>query len=330
MIFGFVSRMPNQNRNTRIRLADFTVSMATRLKYQEALQGLTDWMGSAENDFCNEDDLICAFVQYLYEEMRPKNAGLLVVAAVQDKYPGVALVRAKRLLGAWEKLEPPARAFPLPAVGCCLIIVNWLESSLDEKSKLQLACTALLLFTCLMRPHEVRRIKKSDFSRFSRGFTLALSPEQSKTGKRHNRMEIVSITDPVTVFFLDLLFASLNSDDLLSPWSTAHGFASFVERVSDDFPFIPRITPYSFKRGGATHLFSIFRSYDPIVQLGRWSSVNSARLYIDDAFGALGRMRLSPRETAKCERARQFLADLVRLNGGVGRGADESFLLKNP
>ena len=45
----------------------------------------------------------------------------------------------------------------------------------------------------------------------------------------------------------------------------------------------PRLTPHGLRRGGATWHFCLLKSYDATMALGRWSQIQTARLYIDEA-----------------------------------------------
>ena len=79
--------------------------------------------------------------------------------------------------------------------------------------------------------------------------------------------------------------------------------------------------PYGFKRGGATAHFGTYRSYDKLVQDGRWLSIAAARNYIDDAMSSLVRLRLSAQVTSP-----QSLRFLRRFLRKCGRGGSSLVL----
>lgn len=51
--------------------------------------------------------------------------------------------------------------------------------------------------------------------------------------------------------------------------------------------------PYSLRRGGATHYFSLHGQMDRLLLQGRWASVRTARLYVNEGLAVLAQLQFS-------------------------------------
>ena len=54
--------------------------------------------------------------------------------------------------------------------------------------------------------------------------------------------------------------------------------------------------PYSLRRGGATHLYKIIGNMSSVIERGRWASVKTARIYVQEAEAMLKAMHLTTRQ----------------------------------
>jgi hypothetical protein len=82
-------------------------------------------------------------------------------------------------------------------------------------------------------------------------------------------------------------------------------FASLVSGLS--MPHARLYRPYSLRRGGATFLYEQSSSLSAVTTRGRWSSSQTARLYINQASSEAQRQNLGPRDAALLARWRAHL-----------------------
>jgi hypothetical protein len=70
-------------------------------------------------------------------------------------------------------------------------------------------------------------------------------------------------------------------------------------------------TPYSFRRGGASHDFSIFLSFERTMSRGRWAALKTARIYVQEATLALTELQFSPEQLRVFEHFARLLQSFV-------------------
>ena len=69
--------------------------------------------------------------------------------------------------------------------------------------------------------------------------------------------------------------------------------------------------PYSLRRGGATHHFSLHGRFDSLLILGRWQAAATARLYINEGLATLAELSLPWTRFSKNLRS-QYLTSLTK------------------
>jgi hypothetical protein len=82
-------------------------------------------------------------------------------------------------------------------------------------------------------------------------------------------------------------------------------FASLVSGLT--MPHARLYRPYSLRRGGATFLYEQSSSLSAVTTRGRWSSSQTARLYINQASAEAQRQTLGPRDAALLTRWQKHL-----------------------
>jgi len=271
------------------------------------------------------DLYLSEFIQFLYDHDLPKYRGTLAFAAVLHFWPRLRghLAVSRRCLKGWDKLEPAVSVFPCPVALLRIIIVENLEVEVSWEYKLQVITIACLLFVGLLRPEEARGLRRLDLQ-FLDDNSVVLQVEGKSEIRRGCGPVGVSIKDPLLVYFLRaVLDLHLHDDFLFEPrLRSASSFGRFCSLLA--FPGA-RLTPYSFKRGGASHLFELSGSYDRVVQQGRWASVSTARIYISDARASQAVfLRILPEDLqSRLRRAQQWLR---RFAAQVGMGGSSSII----
>ena len=265
------------------------------------------------------DETVADYIQWMFSENLPKFQSNLIFAAIRDLFPRCHLATVRRVIKAWDRIEPSTSAFPCPWLYCVFVLYETLIGSnfgvtASFEFKLQLGITVSLLFLGLFRPAEIRYLKRLHVS-------LGPSPNitvrvRGKTEIRHNRPAVaVTIKDAFLHMLLSALLA-IRGDGLFDFHDNS--FGRFCQSIFEHFPMFPRLTPYSFKRGGASELFRRTGSFDVCVEQGRWQDVSSARRYIETATADQMIFELTPVWRTRMLHARDELRLFAERGGMVG------------
>ena len=104
------------------------VSAGTQTRYATALQyfwafcrlvNVVLGVSPAEPDL---DEAVTSYIEWLFRENLPKFQSSLVLAAVLDLFPRSRLLQARRVVRAWDRLEPGKSAFPIPCLFLMFLI----------------------------------------------------------------------------------------------------------------------------------------------------------------------------------------------------------------
>ena len=167
-------------------------------------------------------------------------------------------------------------------------------------------------FQALLRTSELMGLKKSDVQFHSGRTTATLNLGMTKSGKRRGRPESLLIDDPSTLDLLELALLNLRPGEYLIGRS-APRFRKDFEKLLDvlglsGFDF----KPYSLRRGGASHLFHETGNMSLTQERGRWSSLQTARLYVDEAVAVMGAAVMSVKQKHNCQKYCLVLSKLVK------------------
>ena len=69
--------------------------------------------------------------------------------------------------------------------------------------------------------------------------------------------------------------------------------------------------PYSLRRGGATHYFTLHGRFDSILVLGRWQAAATARLYLNEGLATIAELSLPWTRFSQNLRS-QYLSSLTK------------------
>ena len=315
-------------RDLTVNLRRLSVTRPTAVRYAEAFGYFMQFcvimdiaLGTQPSDFLLDETLI-DFIQFLWNSNSPHYWANLSYASCLDKFPRSRLEGSRRALKAWERLEPARAAFPVPVLVVLFILFEVLigenfhfQTTFDRK--LQLSVYLCLLFLGLFRPIEIRYLRTTHLTLGPGGRVIV-----KVRGKTEIRLNLPSTVVEVRDVFLHTLVTALlerrQPNSFLFECFTEATFGRFCERVCANTPGLPRITPYSFKRGGASFLFSRSGSYDRVTEIGRWRSVASARRYIDAARAESLVLEVNPALRTRLLNARAELRLFAREAGGVG------------
>ena len=319
-----------RKRDTSLVLRDNAVGNLTRGRYAISLSRFLLYCSfvflSTDLLFVDgqaTDYMISDYIQFLYSNNFSMNWAGVLLSAVQDKYPVLRrqINGSWRSFAAWRRLEPAQRARPIGIVVLQLLLYTLFAHATTENvlQVFVIAVHMLFIFCGLLRPSEARSLKWRDVKLETRadGSVLISVAVQGKTSGRKHIVEYLSIDDAFLFVLLAALKPFFNEDDFI--WTLSQDFFGKFFPLLQQAAHLRGYTPYSFKRGGATAHFARHRNYDQLCQLGRWSSITAARLYVDDSMASLTRMQVPLH--AQSSEVRRSLRKLHRRLGGLESSA---------
>jgi integrase len=279
-------------------LNECIVSPLTKKRYESAVAAFFSWMQSETislpatvNEF---DDILCSYLEFLWEEGEGRSLASNTVAGLQYVRPTLKknLICAWRLLSAWAKRELPARAPPLtPYLLECFAG----QALLQNEPLVCLVC--ILAFHGLLRTGEACRLKCQDLSFGDSPKTLVINLGLTKGGAR------IVIDKPFVVQLAEAFCLHREPHEPLMPKGVGYFRQVFNHIVTQlnlvDWGF----KPYSLRRGGATEHFRRFNSLSATVVKGRWASSKMARVYLNDGLATLASYKFNSSQ-ARLQKAR--------------------------
>ena len=235
----------------------------------------------------DRDLQVGAYVELLWSEGEARNKAGDLLSALQWHYS----VR-KVLTGSWQKfktwsrLEPCAQVLPLP-ISALFAIVGYAISIGD----IEFAAGVYLAFHCMLRTGELLELELSQI-RQGDGTMILVLPD-TKTTKRHGQTEYVDVECPIAKLLVRLLLRRRGAGGRLiscSPYFFRKRWQECMVALQLD---PAHFAPYSLRRGGATHDFSVHVSFDRALTRGRWQCIRTARIYVRQGEEALARIAFS-------------------------------------
>ena len=127
---------------------------------------------------------------------------------------------------------------------------------------------------------------------------------------RNVEFETVTLKDPEIIRIL----LKCKNGGRAKPYSKKP--SDFYNRYREAVTFFrldhPKPTPHGMRRGGASWHFKLHGSFDRTVEHGRWSSVGSARIYINEAAAEAATMGSSAEGQSRLKDAVQACPELLR------------------
>ena len=270
-----------------------TLSASIRKRYDTQLKAFFDFLDDEGEELPDEywrlDELLCLFIEFLWEEGLPKAHAGDAISAVSRFVSGAKrhLGESWRLKSKWDQLELPNRATPIMA----RLVGAMIGYELSRKRH-RMAAALALAYHCLLRTGELVSVRFCNLEFSDGGSSGFVFLGYTKGGKRRNMEEKVEITDPNVVLLLHLAAERCHPTDRLVEGEMAAFRKHFDDIVAAFYLDGLGYKPYSLRRGGTTHHFRQCQSLDNTVLRGRWANVKTARLYIDSANQELKHIRL--------------------------------------
>jgi integrase len=242
------------------------------------------------------DRLMCLYIEELWNDGQGQSTANYALAALHYFVPASRhqLKLAWRLVGAWKKLELPARAGPLSPlmlwamVGFCRVM--------DESD---LGTLLLVGYHCFLRTGEMVNLRRGDVQCDSKGKAISLKLEFTKGTARRGGTEFILIDDEVVQHRLGKLCTQRQLGELLVPMSIGTFYKFFRNMVLTLELADLNIKAYSLRRGGATFDFQFHNSLPRTLERGRWQHAKTARIYLMDGLMAWQSSTLARSTTLK-------------------------------
>jgi len=149
------------------------------------------------------------------------------------------------------------------------------------------ALLVLVGFFGILRTGEMLGLSVRDFT-FSQNLDrVHIDLGRTKSGARKGTVEATVIDEPDVVLFVRAVTSDWEPFRLLYCDSPQKFRVAFADRIRTLDLGGRDIRPYSLRRGGVAHLFTMTSSMQLTQERGRWSNSSVARIYIQDARRAL-------------------------------------------
>ena len=277
-------------RKTLGPLRGLTVQPVTKQRYQQSLNEFFQYLKDEHLLFPSSpaqlDNLVSDYLEYLWAKGLGRSAASNILAALQDQQPKVKgkMPQAWRLLKAWVTHEVPNRAPPLP-----LDILEAMVGYSLFKEDFAFALTLLLGFHGLLRTGELLQLQGAHISVSSPKGPAVISLGWTKSGKRQGAAESITIHVEDICRRLHQWKRMMPSHQLLA--GPGHLWRQKFNNILQALSFHKwDFRPYSLRRGGATYQFKIHGQFDRLLLQGRWQSMKTARIYVNDGLAVLAEL----------------------------------------
>ena len=264
----------------QLRIANFLTRLlapVTISRYRAATKKFENWLETNELSWHdkNEETQDWILAEFVLEQVDEGDESPQqvrdVVSAMQKRFPRRKYLTAWQVVRGWSQLRPPCRAPPIPEDLAMAVVVL---SELSDKSAFSLA--SLLCFVGLLRISESLKMLRSDMVLGES--TLILLLGRTKTGQ-HQR---VVISNAAVVNYVKCWLTNHpgQNGERLCPISYST-FSKWLQKFCRALGVASfKFRSHSFRRGGATTMFTRGQPLTTIMHHGRWQSETSCRLYI--------------------------------------------------
>eukprot|EP00438_Fugacium_kawagutii_P002485 Skav209078 [mRNA] locus=scaffold207:207591:211020:- [translate_table: standard] len=252
------------------------------------------------------DDVMCDYLDWLYEEGRSPHEGEKSIAAMEFfrmELKGT-LNRCRRALKGWRKIMPPQSRLPLPR-----ILMFGIAMDLLARGKRDMALMTVLAFDCYLRPGEALDLKGKNIVapvlQAGKQFKWVTVVVREAEGRKPDKTGVYDNSIPIDKNQLQWLGRellttkrNLNSvEDLLFSFTMEEYRTEFAR--SGKKMNIEVLHPYQLRHGGATEdLSTRYRDHNAVKSRGRWRTDSSVRRYakigrVQELLNRLGPLQIS-------------------------------------
>ena len=282
--------MPRSRKTTRLprrtivkpHLCQASVTRLTISKYMSAMNLFYRWRrtkGLTTNPNFSEFDLqLGEYLNDLYQMDKPLYLGINCLAGFKKLQPKCKrhIDTAVSWLNNWIKVSTKVQAMPLHSK----LVKAFISYGLLRKEP-DFALAIYVGFLGLLRGCEILNLRMADVQPRSPGHVVLVLRGTKGARLRNVPFETVTIRDPLAVRIL--LKRKTKEGPMLFNGKRPHFTALYKAAVIFYSLSHPKPTPHGIRRGGASWHFGLYGLFDRTVEHGRWASVKSARVYINEA-----------------------------------------------
>lgn len=287
--------MSHQEFNSDRTLLLASVKPATAILYMNGVNQFLSWVRyhKCSLSSSNVDQLLSIYFHYLYSSHGSQSSARNALYGLKFIQPHLRdhLLLSERALKGWQRLHPSKQHTPLTLEATILLAFIF-----SRQGHLQYALAVLLSFDCYLRVSELTSLRIRDIivgasiGNVHSGVSLVL--RQSKRGQ--NQSVAVRMAPLCSILAFILQRRGARPDDKLFSFSSFQFRDMLHTAISVLGLGSLSVTPHSLRHGGATLDFLRGFPLDDILTRGRWSSVGSARHYIQEGPALLSLNLLDP------------------------------------
>ena len=280
------------------------VTPLTRRRYQEAVNNVFDWWLEQGREVQSAVQADAGLVDYI--EGRWAAGGTLLdvncaIAGMCHHFPPLRghLRESWRLARTWQRAEPAGRALPIGPLIALAFSGGFLAAGFPGAAAVLLAA-----YDTYLRTGEIMALRWADITIYESAGTAMIRLRDTKSQHQTGANEFVMVRSKRAVRLL--LEARARAGSAAQRAAPAIGMApAAFQRVFAEIRALlqledQRLTLYSWRRGGASADFRSHGSMETTLLRGRWASVRTARLYVQDAVAEATTLALLPAQRAAC------------------------------
>ena len=292
-------------------ISQASITRLTVTRYLSAMNSFYTWRRTngleSEPKFSELDLQLGNYLNYLFQNEMPLYLGVNCIAGFKKFYPRCKrhLDTASSWLNNWSRITRRVQAMPLhPSLVKSFMTYGIL------KGDPEFAISVYVGFLGLLRGGEIFNLLLEDCQQRGPNELCVILRNTKGARLRHVAFETVILRDPELVRIL--LKCKASGQIRLFSRKPADFYKRYQEAVSFFGLIHPKPTPHGIRRGGASWHFKLHGSFDRTVEQGRWSSVGSARTYINEAAAESAALGGSPQSRARIKDAVDSCPMLLR------------------
>ena len=208
-----------------------------------------------------------------------------------------------RLARTWQRQEPAGRALPISP-----LIALAFSGGFIAAGFLSAAAVLLAAYDTYLRTGEILALQWADITIYESSSTAMIRLRDTKSQHQSGAGEFVMVRSRLAVQLLVAARRQHRRSSLgrkqseeralgMSPAAFNRVFAEVRSLLELDGQ---KLTLYSWRRGGASADFRAHGSMEKTLLRGRWASVRTARLYVQDAVAEATTLGLTVAQRARC------------------------------
>ena len=289
-------------------LKDQQVARTVLARYQLAYATICLYWKLCSNTPLKNDDYDAAvskYVEHLYAEGEGYCNATDTLASVQYYVPAIigCLKHSWKMCKIWRAVEPPKRVRPFTP-----LIVLGLAGAALSLGAYDLCAILLVGFDTFMRTGELFSLLCGLVSLYEAEAVIRLI--DTKTSKRKCVDECAVVDSALAVKALRKAMKGKPKSTTVRSLSIPKIRAMLKELLNLFGLDVGAYNFYSLRRGGATSYFFKTGSMEKTLAKGRWESVATARIYIQDAVAQAGELALSKDQVKALQLSSQALKRL--------------------